>query len=393
MAFMMALVALSIDAMLPALPQIGADLGVRHENDNQLMISVLFLGLALGQMIYGPLSDALGRKPSVYLGFFLFFIGCGFSIFAQTLQIMLIGRLLQGLGLAGPRVVSIALIRDQYEGNAMARVMSFVMSVFIFVPAVAPSLGQVILWVGTWRSIFSAFLGLGVIIFIWFAARQPETLSSDARIPFSIQGVLGAIREICSNRISLGYTLAAGFISSAFLAYLSTAQQIFQQQYEQGDLFPLYFGVLALFIGSASFLNGKLVMRTGMVLMSNRAAAALTLWSVAFSLISLSSGSPMPLWLFMVYLCTALFFVGILFGNLNALAMEPLGHIAGIGAAVVGSLVTFLSIPFGVGIGQAYNGTVFPLILGFAACAGLAWWLMIWAQRPPKTASLAQNAD
>lgn len=393
MAFMMALVALSIDAMLPALPDIGADLGVTSPNDVQLIVSVLFLGLAFGQMLYGPLSDATGRKPSVYLGFALFVVGSVVSLLAPNLNVMLAGRFLQGLGLAGPRVVSVALIRDQYEGRAMARVMSFVMSVFIFVPAVAPALGQAILWLAPWRAIFVILLVLGVAVSIWFALRQPETLPPDARAPLRLLRVAAAVREICVHPVAFGYTLAAGLVSSAFLGYLSSAQQIFGELYGQGDRFALFFGGLALCIGSASFLNGTLVMRFGMHVLSHGAMFALALWSAAFFVLGHGLGGALPLWLFTVYLGVALFFVGILFGNLNAQAMEPLGHIVGVGAAVVGSLVTFISVPFGVWIGQAYDGTVLPLIAGFAACAGLALPFIWRARRFPMPSAEAPGTD
>ena len=379
MALMMALVALSIDAMLPALPAMGADLGVAAANDNQLIISILFLGLAFGQMLYGPLSDSVGRKPAVYLGLALFVIGCLLSIMAVDLRWMLVGRFLQGLGLAGPRVVSVALIRDQYEGRAMARVMSFVYAVFIFVPIVAPALGQAILWVAEWRAIFVTFLVLTVLIWIWFAMRQGETLSAEARVPFTTRRIVGAVREICGHRAAFGYTVTAGLVSSAFLGYLSTAQQIFQQQYGLGDRFPLVFAALALAVGSASFFNGKVVMRFGMQLMSTWSLRVLTGLSILFSLGTYALGG-LSFWWLMLYLAISLFCIGILFGNLNALAMEPLGHIVGIGAAVVGSLVTFISVPFGVLIGRSYDGTALPLLVGFAVCALLSMLTMRWAE-------------
>ena len=380
MAFMTALVALSIDAMLPALPEIGTALGVEHANDAQLIVSVLFLGLAVGQMLYGPLSDSTGRKPAVYLGLGLFIVGCAVSMVASDLTVMLGGRFVQGLGLAGPRVVSVALIRDQFEGRSMARVMSFVMSVFIFVPTIAPALGQVILWLAPWRAIFATFLALGLGIAFWFGLRQPETLAPEARRPFSMGGALRAIREILGHRVAFGYTMAAGMVSAAFLGYLSSAQQIFQQLYGQGDLFPAYFGALALFIGGASFLNARWVMGLGMSYLSGRAVVVLTVWSALFYGLGTALGGQMPLWLFVVYQAGTLFCVGILFGNLNAQAMEPLGHIVGIGAAVVGSLVTFVSVPFGVWIGHAYDGTVLPLIAGFALCGAAAWAFMFRAR-------------
>ena len=186
-ALMISLVALSIDAMLPALPAIGAELGVRQANDAQLVISALFLGLAIAQMVYGPLSDSFGRKPVIYAGFAIFIAGCLLSILASGLEVMLLGRFLQGIGAAGPRIVTMALVRDQYSGRAMARIMSLAMAVFIMVPVLAPAIGQAILLVAHWRAIFGMLLAVALIALVWFALRQPETLPPARRAPFSLR--------------------------------------------------------------------------------------------------------------------------------------------------------------------------------------------------------------
>jgi DHA1 family bicyclomycin/chloramphenicol resistance-like MFS transporter len=380
MALMMSLAAFSTDAMLPALSDIGKDLGVQQENTNQLIVSLLFLGMAVGQIAYGPLSDSIGRKPAIYAGYGLYIAGCLFSIAATNFSIMLVGRFLQGTGIAGPRSVLMALVRDQYKGRTMARVMSFVMAVFIIVPAIAPSFGQAILLIAHWRAIFGAFLFLALITMLWFAFRQPETLPKNRRIPFLLKSIIMAIREVCVNRVSLGYTLCAGLISGAFLGYLNSAQQILQEQYRLGTQFPFYFGTVALSIGSASYLNSKLVMRYGMRSLSNWSLLTLSGLSIAFSAVSyMLAGNP-PLAALMIYFVTAFFCVGLLFGNLNSIAMEPLGHIAGVGAAVVGSLSTFISVPLGILIGQSYNGTVLPLVGGFAILSTITIASMRWAE-------------
>jgi DHA1 family bicyclomycin/chloramphenicol resistance-like MFS transporter len=384
-ALIISLVAISTDALLPALPQIGQDLGVVRSNDNQLIISLLFLGMALGQMAYGPLSDSTGRKPAIYAGFGLFIGGCLLSLLATSFPVMLAGRVLQGVGAAGPRIVTIALVRDQYEGRAMARVMSFVMSVFILVPVVAPTFGQGLLIVASWRAIFGAYLGLALIAVTWFAFRQPETLVPNQRIPFSLHRIVRAIREIVTNRTAFGYTIAAGFIFGAFLAYLNSAQQIFQEQYGLGRLFPLYFALLALALGSASFSNARLVMRYGMRALSRSAlltigGLSLVFWPISYAL----AGQP-PLWSLTIYLLISFFCIGILFGNLNAMAMEPLGHIAGVGAAVVGALSTMISLLLGILIGQSYNGTILPLVGGFMILSIASLIIMRWAETSTPT--------
>ncbi len=376
----MSLGALSIDAMLPALPQIGSDLNVQNANDRQLVVSLFFLGSAVGQLLFGPLSDKTGRKPAIYWGYALFVVGSLLSLSALSFPMLLFGRLLQGIAISGPRTVTLALVRDRYEGRAMARVMSFVMTVSILVPMVAPTFGQTLLFLSGWRSIFGSFVLLAVITVLWFALRLPETLAPEDRAPFSLRRIVMAIREVVSIRLTLGYTVAAGLISGSFLGYLNSAQQIFQEQYALGELFPLYFGTIALSIGLASLLNARLVMRFGMTLLARRSLlAVLGLSIAALGIALLAEGLP-PLWFLMAFLMMAFFCIGILFGNMNALAMKPLGHIAGIGAAVMGSLSMLISVPIGVIIGQSYNGTIVPLVAGMAILAGLSNVVARWAE-------------
>jgi len=366
MAMMFSMVALSIDAMLPALPAIGGALAVADPNDNQLVISMLFLGLAVGQILFGTLSDSVGRKPAIYAGFILFLGGSLLCIFAADYEVMLAGRALQGMGAAAPRIVTVALIRDRHAGREMARVMSFALLVFIMVPAVAPGVGQLIMAAASWRAIFVFLFVFGAVSFAWFALRQPETLAPELRTEYSLRRIARGIAEAAGQRAALGYTVALGMVFGAFLGYLNTAQQIFQQLYELGALFPLYFAALALAIGAASWVNARLVMRFGMKFLSLRAALALCALSLAFLATLLVTGGKPPLWLLMAWCLSAFFCVGILFGNLNTLAMEPLGHIAGVGAAVVGSLATFIAVPLGTFIGQSYHDSVTHLVAGFA---------------------------
>ena len=378
---LMSLIALATDAMLPALPAIGHDLGAPRPNDVQFVITALFLGLGLGQIVFGPLSDRVGRKPAIHAGLVLFMAGCLMSIFALTFEVMIAGRVLQGIGVAGPRIVTIALVRDQYEGRRMARIMSFAMAVFILVPIVAPALGQGILWLGGWRAIFATFFAMAAIAFAWFAFRQPETLPADRRRPVSPRAVGGAVLEVLRIRAALGYTLATGCAFAPFVAYLSSAQQVFQEAYGTGALFPVYFGVLALAIGSAYLVNGRLVLKHGMRRLSWAAAVSITLVSVvAWTLAFAFDGLP-PLWLFMAYMIVAFLCIGLLFGNLNALAMEPLGHIAGVGAAVVASFSTFISAPLGALVGQSFDGTVYAQIAAFAVFGAGVLAAMSWAGR------------
>ncbi len=377
-ALLTSLVALSIDAMLPALPQIGADLGVKAANDSQLVIATLFAGLGIGQLFYGPVSDSLGRKPAIYIGLLLFALGCVMALLAEQFETLLWGRFLQGLGAAGPRIIAIAMVRDQFSGPAMARVMSFIMSVFILVPIIAPALGQLILSIADWRAIFSLFLLLAVVLTVWCGLRQSESLPPERRTPLTVVRLMLSLREIVTQPSALGYTLVAGIVFGAFVGYLSSAQQIFQQQYALGSQFPLYFALLAGAIGIASVSNAYWVMRWGMRRLCVLALSGIGVLSTVFVLIALAYQGHPPLWALMAYLFPVFFCIGLLFGNLNALAMEPLGHIAGLGAGVVGFVSTLISVPVGVSIGQLYNGSVIPLVAGFAVLAGLALGVIRW---------------
>jgi DHA1 family bicyclomycin/chloramphenicol resistance-like MFS transporter len=377
MALMIALVAMSIDAMLPALSEIGSDLAVHRDNATQLVISFFIFGIAVGQAAFGPVSDTIGRKPVVYVGFCFFTVGCLLSIFAVNFQMMLTGRLIQGLGLAGPRIMTMAIIRDRYEGRAMARVMSFVMAVFIAVPAVAPAFGLLLVVFAGWRSIFVVIQAMALITLSWFALRQPETLAPGQRMRLSLRRVVSVFREIFAIRASVGYTVAAGFIFGAFQGYLNSAQQIFQAQYQKGVLSPLYYSLLALCIGAASLANSRLVMRFGMRLLIRLASMTLGGVSAVFFLAAVMVQGHPPLWALMLHLVIAFACLGLLFGNLNALAMKPLGHIAGSGATLVGSLSILMAVPLGILIGQAYNGTILPLAGGFALLGGAAAWVIV----------------
>jgi DHA1 family bicyclomycin/chloramphenicol resistance-like MFS transporter len=381
MAVMTSIIAFSIDAMLPALPQIAADLGVTDVNQRQLVVVVLFVGLALAQVAYGPMSDTLGRKPAAYVGFSIFIAGSLLCIFARSFDVMLIGRFLQGVGAAGPRIVSLALVRDLYSGRAMAHIMSLVMGIFIIVPVIAPSVGQGILMIADWRFIFVALLAEGIIGLTWFAWRQRETLPAERRASFSLRRMFSAFQEACTNPVTLGYTLSAGLVFGAFVGYLASTQQVLQELYGLGALFPIYFGVNALAFGAASMLNARLVMKLGMRRLAGSGLAATSLLSLLFFIAVLILGGHPPLWALMGYLLLTFFCVGVLFGNFNALAMEPMGHIAGVAAAVVGSLATIISSALGWALGQAYDGTVRPMIAGFAVLTILAGVAMILAER------------
>lgn len=366
-AMMISLVALSIDAMLPALPDIGSEFQLTDMNDQQLVITVLFLGLGLGQLIYGPLSDAVGRKPAIYSGFVLFFIGSVLCLFATDYTSMLAGRFLQGMGAASPRIVMMAVIRDRFQGDAMAQVMSFIMAVFILVPALAPLLGQgVMMLFGSWHTIFVAIAMYGLLALLWFGFRLPETLAPENRRRLTPHDFGAGLSFIFRQKLSVGAMLVMGMVFGGFVGYLGSAQQIFVDHYQTGKAFPFYFAGLALAIGLASVANARLVMHWGAHRVSMAALLIQTLLSaIAVVVFILMYNQSPPLWLYMVYGFPLFFCLGLQFGNLNALAMKPLGQVAGLGASVCGAVSTTLAVPVGTFVGQAYNGTPTPLTVAF----------------------------
>jgi DHA1 family bicyclomycin/chloramphenicol resistance-like MFS transporter len=386
------LVSMSIDTMLPSLGVIAADLGARDPNDRQLVLTAFFAGLTLGQLVYGPISDSTGRKPALYTGIGLLIVGALVCADAHHFGVLLGARVLQGFGAAGPRVVAIAMVRDLHAGRSMARVMSFVTSVFIVVPIVAPSIGQTILLFASWRAIFLSLVAVAVIDLLWFASRQPETLPLDRRVPFSLGSIWAAAGTALRNRITLGYTLAMGFAFGAFINYLATSQQIFQEQYRLGRLFPFFFGVLALSIGVAAAVNARLVMRFGMRVLSQRAVITECVLSWAFLVVAWLLGGHPPLVCLMAYLVLCFFCTGLLFGNYNARAMEPMGRIAGVAASVTGSGSSLLALGLGTVLGRAYDGTVLPLISGFALLSTAALVVTESAERGELAAAASPGA-
>jgi len=362
-ALLTSLLAFGTDAMLPALPEIGKALGLADTNRVQLIVTSFMLGTGLGQLFFGPFSDYIGRKPAILLGLAIFMAGAAVSYTAQSFEMMLAGRMLQGLGVAGPRTASIAMVRDLYKGREMARIMSFVMAVFILVPALAPLLGQEVMLFWGWRSIFISFILFAMLAFIWMALGQAET--NVARRAFSLADLWHSAAMVFTTRQTMGFAVVAGLNFAAFVVYLSSAEQIFREIFHVGRLFPLYFAIMALAIGAASFTNARLVMRLGMHTLITRAIAALVGLSLLYVLILLALPAAESLWLFLTWGVLSFFCVGLVFGNVNALAMEPMGANAGIAAAIIGAVSTVLAVAIGVPLGLLYDGSTLPLVAGF----------------------------
>ncbi len=377
MAFLMSIVALAIDALLPAINQISADIGIQNSTNNQLLITMIFLGLGFGQLIFGPISDSVGRKPVVFMGFGVFIIASFICINATNLNTMIFGRILQGIGLSAPRTISIAIIRDSYSGDYMARIMSFVTVVFILVPIVAPAMGKFVLDHYNWQTIFYIQLFFSVLVSIWFWIRQPETLLENQQIKFSSHIFSDGLKELMKYKRTIGFTIISGFITGSFMVYLSTAQQIFQVQYQLTDEFPFIFAALAISVGFATFLNGTLVLKYGMEKLVTIAMVAFFIVSILYVTVFYNSPNP-NIYTLLIFFGLQFFAIGFLFGNLRALAMEPVGHIAGIASAITGFTSTMMAVPISTYIGKYVTTTALPLFVGFTICGLLSIFILIY---------------
>ena len=381
---MITILAMATDIMLPGLDLIAAEFGLVNQNNSQHVILFLFIGYTIGQLIAGPLSDSIGRKPVIYLGYVLFITGCLISMFAQSYLILLLGRFLQGVGASGPRIVSVALVRDLYEGRAMAKIMSIIMGCFILVPAIAPVLGQGIIFVLGWRATFGWLLLLAIIAFVWFAIRQPETLTTSARKKFSVHDVVESIKAICHIRITMGYSIACGFVFGAFIGYIGSAQQIYSITFQSPTLFPIFFGATALAVGMGSIINSRLVMTIGMRFLTKISFSCTTIISLLYAIVVLQFDGIPPLWTFLVWKTLLFVSLGFMFGNINAIAMEPLGKMAGLGAAIIGSFTTLISLPIAWLVGQTFAGGVTNLVFAYMITGFASITIILWADSPSK---------
>lgn len=364
MAFLMSNVALSIDAILPALTDIGVTLMVTDSTSLQLIISMIFIGLGIGEIILGTLSDSLGRRPVVYFGVGLFIIASVICLFSYNLEMMLSARVLQGIGLAALRTVSVSIIRDSYSGDKMARIMSFIMGVFILVPMIAPILGQMILRYFDWQAIFYFQLVFVLITIFWFSYRQKETLPKEKRIKLSKKIFINGIKEFFKFRNTVLFTLVSGLMEGAFILYLSTSKEIFQDQYKLIDEFPYVFAIISFVLGISTFFNASLVLKYGMKKLVALGLYLFSFSSLIYLLVFFSSENP-PLMILLIFLFVQFASLGFIFGNLSALAMQPIGHIAGIGSAIFSFISTGIAVFLAIFIGEFITTSVVPLFMGF----------------------------
>nr|WP_037967869.1 multidrug effflux MFS transporter [Sulfitobacter guttiformis] len=371
LAMMLASVAFSIDAMLPALPEIGAELSPDRPENAPLILSMFLLGMGVGTFFMGPLSDAYGRKRVVLVSSGLFMIGAALAWVSQSLEMVLVGRVLQGLGAAGPRVVSTAIVRDRFAGRQMAQILSIVMMIFVLVPAVAPLLGSLIIaWTG-WRGIFAAFIVFALVFTVWMMVRLPETHPPENRRPVRFPLLVSAVKEVVAHPVVRLSIFVQMLISGMIFLTLMLVQPIYDIVYGRADEFPYWFFVVAIVAGSASLLNALLVVRFGMWKLITCALGGQIVLSSAFYAFDLGAG-PYGFYFFLLWQTCIFFQAGLSFGNLNALAMEPMGHIAGIAASVISAIATVGAVAISGPIGTQFNGAERMLVLSVLVLAILS---------------------
>lgn len=382
-AMLAATIAFSIDAMLPALPEIAAELSPNNLNRAQLILTSFVLGMGIGTFFTGPLSDAFGRKPVMVGGAIVYIIAAAVAWAAPSMEMMLISRVVMGLGAAGPRVVAMAMVRDIYGGRDMARIMSFVMMVFALVPALAPTMGHYIILGFGWRAIFVAFMVFSLVTAIWLMLRQPETLAVKDRRPLDLKSLISGTREVFSIRTTRLSIMIQTLAFGALFTSLSSTQQLFDVTYGQGDSFHLWFGGIAIIATSASVLNAKFVGSLGMRAIIKMTFIGQIVLSTLLILITLTGG---PYWLtfgmFVIWTIGVFMQAGLTIGNLNALAMEPVGHLAGIAASIIAALSTVGAVMIAAPVGLAFNGTPLPMAIGTLVCVILGLWLTTKIKRP-----------
>ena len=380
-ALMMGLMAFSIDNLLPAFPAIHADFPTTSPNDVQMMVYAYLIGIGSAQLLFGTLSDVMGRKPVLMAGLIIYVAGSLLAAFTESFSMLLFARLVQGIGGAAGRVLAVAIVRDRFEGHEMARVMSLAMMVFLTVPIVAPALGSVILLAGSWRYIFAAMLGLALILSVWFGARMPETLRPELRMPFSLAAIGAGMLTTLRTRRAVGYSTAMGLLLSALMTYIGTASQIFETDvYQIGHWFPALFAAVAGLMAVASFLSASLVRKVGMRRLSHFGIVGFTVVAGVMVLAAALFGGRPPLLLFCLLIALAQFLFALTMPNFNALAMEPLGAVAGTASSFIGAYTTLMSALFAFLAGRLFDGTVMPVSATYLVFGALSILCARWAE-------------
>lgn len=381
-ALMMGVTAFAVDNLLPAFGPMRADLRIVQPNAPQLLIYGYMIAFALAQTVYGPISDIAGRRPVLILGLAIFAAGGVMAMLAPSFEVLMLARIIQGVGGAAARVLAVAIVRDRYSGRDMARVMSLAMLVFLTVPIFAPTIGTMLLLTGTWRAIFASMLILALVLAVWFGMRMPETLHPEFRFPFSWRRIGEATHRTVTTRIALGYATGVGLMMGCLMGYIGSSQQIFETTvYGLGPLFPLYFAIIGMVMMAAALVNARLVRRLGTRRLSHTAVLGFVATAAALLATALAFDGRPPLIVFMVLLSVSLFLFGLMVPNFNAMAMEPLGAIAGTASSLIGAFTTLLGALAGLAIGQSFDGTVTPLAAGYLLLGAACLAMVLWAER------------
>ncbi len=376
LAFSMALTALGIDLLLPAFGAVRVEFGLAaDDNATAGLVTAYFLGLAGGQLVYGVLADSLGRRRTLYLGYGIYFLGAVASFLAPSLATLYAARVLWGLGAAGSRVVTLAVIRDTWVGDRMSRAMSFVMAVFITVPILAPTLGQLIVDVAPWRWIFGA-CAVGVVLVATWARRLPETLAVEDRLPLQADRLVAATKAVLREPRTMWPALAMTALYGVFTSWIASSELLISDVFGRGEQFPLVFGGLAASLGVAMLVNARVVEAMGTRRVTRLAAGGYVVASVVFAVLAVVSGGVPPFWPFAVVLAVLLGSHALLVPNINSLAMEHVGHVAGTASSVIGALQIAGGALLGTLLDRTFDGSVTPLALGFLGYGVLAWLLL-----------------
>ncbi|NNC72552.1 MAG: multidrug effflux MFS transporter [Sphingomonadaceae bacterium] len=378
-ASLMALTALTIDAMIPALPPIGEALSVSDDNDRQLVIGVMLVGFGFAQLIHGPLSDRFGRRPLLVGGLLIYVTGSILAALAPSFELLLAGRFLQGVAVAATRVLAVSIVRDLYVGRRMAQIMSMAMMVFMVVPVMAPLIGQIILSVADWRWIFWMFAATGLALGTWARLRLPETLAPENRRPLTFARIGGGWRRTLTERKSLGYTLAGGMLSGALFGFINSIQQIVYDTFERPNMLVATFAVIAGTMSLAALINSRIVLRLGTRKVSHSALFVFIGFAAAASLVAYGGNS--SLWLFIALLTGSMGAFGLCGANFSAMAMEDMGAIAGTASSVQGAITVVMGAVIGGTIGQFYDGTTVPISLGFLVCGLVSLGIVLLTER------------
>ncbi|WP_394663339.1 multidrug effflux MFS transporter [uncultured Sphingomonas sp.] len=367
-AALMALTALGIDSMLPALPAIGEALGASPAA-RPFVVTAFLIGFGVAQLVHGPLADRYGRRRVLIVALIIYIVTNGLAAVAASFPLLLAARVCAGAAIAATRVATVALVRDCYHGRAMAQVMSIAFMVFMIVPILAPAFGQLVLLFGNWRLIFWVIAGLATLVLGWFALRMPETLAPEAQMPISLSRIASGWRETLSDRLSLGYTLAATALMAALYGYLNSIQPIMAVTFGREKLLALIFATTSVTMAAANLLNSRIVMRLGTRLISHSSVAILITVAAAHLVIARFGGESLIVFAVLQAITMACF--GLATSNFSAMAMENMGRIAGTASSVQGFASVTIGSLVGAGIGQAFDGTTQPLTLGFLI-AGIA---------------------